>query len=573
MLLKSQYHKISVVPVFLSLLFLFLLPLAFGPLPADATEKAELERAKKQLALISSESLSLRRELEQLKQGASSDRNSEAIGAIQNRLDTLASNFEDTATLISQEDVHSEGNFKINWTKEVEELALPLLESVRSLTERPRKIEQLKKKIELYQNRLRQHEKAVEHIRALKGMGKEGGAPPLDPAEGEYLKTLALLEKKYDPELAKLQLEEAKGSLQKELDKKASFFDDAIGSVRKFFKARGRNLFVTFLVFAGMWWAFTTFYRWVISRQSPAMRGSWFSKLLSAAYNALVLGICLLSSLFCLYLFDDWLLISVVLIVLISVAWTSRQWIPRFLKEVRLILNLGTVREGERMVWKGTPWLLKDIGFYATLVNECLEGGRILLPVGELIGQYSRPVVKNEPWFPTKINDWVFMGDNTYGSVQSQTMEQVVLRLKGGSLKYYSTDGFLAGQPRNISTGFMYDIEFGLDYGLQARICDEIPKIFETSLEIHLKPYFQGDTPDFRSLEVRFRSADASSLNLMVIIEVAGRCADRYRSLKGEINTALVRICNENNFVIPFNQTTVNLSRELMEMAKSISPS
>jgi hypothetical protein len=52
---------------------------------------------------------------------------------------------------------------------------------------------------------------------------------------------------------------------------------------------------------------------------------------------------------------------------------------------------------------------------------------------------------------------------------------------------------------------------------------------------------------------------------------VAGRCADRYRTLKGEVQMALVRICNENGFAIPFNQMTVSLSRELMvELAKTI---
>ena len=180
---------------------------------------------------------------------------------------------------------------------------------------------------------------------------------------------------------------------------------------------------------------------------------------------------------------------------LFLMVWTSRQWIPKFLQEIKLIVDLGTVREGERMIWQGVPWLVEEIRLQAILVNERLEGGVLRLPLHDLVGEHSRPVVENEPWFPTQTMDWVLLSDNSYGRVENQTMEQVVLKLKGGALKYYATADFLTQNPINISNGFRYCIQFGLDYAVQSRICDDIPRLFEEGIKKHLNHHFEGHPP------------------------------------------------------------------------------
>jgi hypothetical protein len=262
----------------------------------------------------------------------------------------------------------------------------------------------------------------------------------------------------------------------------------------------------------------------------------------------------------CLYFFNDWLLISLIVMMLVLVAWTSRQYIPAFLQEIKLIVNLGTVLEGERFIWNGIPWLVRDIGLSVILVNENLQGGELRLPVRDLIDKHSRPVVEDEPWFPTKVKDWVILNDGSYGCVKHQTLEQVVLSMKGGSLKYYSTMEFLNQSPMNISAGFRYCIELGLDYKVQDRIGEEIPRLIENGLKNILANFFQGDSPDFTFLEVQFDNPAASSLNLMIIIHADGKCADHYEENRREIQTALIRICNDNNLTIPFSQLTVNMA-------------
>jgi len=181
--------------------------------------------------------------------------------------------------------------------------------------------------------------------------------------------------------------------------------------------------------------------------------------------------------------------------------------------------------------------------------------------------------VENEPWFPTRLNDWVLLGDDCYGKVEYQTMEQVVINLKeGGALKYYKTEDFLAQNPVNISNGFEYSIEFGLDYEIQARICDEIPVLFTTEIKRHLQLYFEGDDPNFYALEVLLDSAGESSLNMVVEVYVHGRLAHLYDECRREILTTLVRICNEHGLGIPFNQLTVHLPNQNPGKEKLLSP-
>lgn len=161
----------------------------------------------------------------------------------------------------------------------------------------------------------------------------------------------------------------------------------------------------------------------------------WMNKVLMTIYSILVLLFCIISSMVTLYILNDWLLLSIVILFLIAVAWASRQLIPRMFQEVRLAMNLGTVKEHERLIWNGVPWLVESIGLQATLTNDSLQGGMVQLPVGDLVGLHSRPVVDDEPWFPTIPDDWVLLADNTYGQIETQTMEQVILTLKGDTRK------------------------------------------------------------------------------------------------------------------------------------------
>ncbi len=564
----KKFNRFSPTASMAKLIFAIVFTVAFclpalGVSQTTEDEPTEaIDKSRRHLLLLTKKSLVLQREIEDLYKNSPANIPSEKTQQLQEQLNKLDLDFESRITQIAIEDPSVKKNKKLDLIEEIQELTKPLLKAIRDLTEKPRMIEEFNSNIEELDTKLEQYQEASTNIAVLVEDLKNK-PPPKTEEEKKFQDRIKHLQDKYDPELVLLNLIEARANLEELLSEDESVVESATKTIKEFLRTRGRNLLVTILTFASLWWVLSRLRRWILTRKFLTNRKSSIGKLFSAAYNFVVLIFCLLVGLACLYFFNDWLLITLIIMGLFLVVWTSRQWIPKFLQEIKLIVDLGTVREGERMIWKGVPWLVEEIRLHATLVNENLEGGVLRLPLHNLVDEHSRPVVENEPWFPTKPHDWVLLSDDVYGRVEHQTMEQVVINLKeGGALKYYATADFLAQNPVNISNGFEYAIEFGLDYEIQSRICDEIPVLFTTEIKRHLQMHFEGDDPNFYSLEVLLDSAGESSLNLVVEIYVHGRCAHLYEECRREIVTALVRICNEHNLGIPFNQLTVHLPNQ-----------
>ena len=566
--LKTYPVLTTVKALLFKIVFLtFLIGMVCGNVPAfskeDASEaSSDPQKIRKILLLVSDQALRIQKELDGLKNMPSTKTINKRKEELILQLDGLNRNFESLATQLQTESFYLDKKKESGWSKELEGLILPLLEAVSEVTEKPRKIERLKKRVEALETQLKMFEVGQNNIKRLLTLDNQ----TLDPKSSQtkkYLSTLENLKNKYNIELLQVKLEEARRNLESELESSESIWDAATRTIKDFFKHRGLNLLITAAIFFALWYLLTKLRVFIVGEKSFIKIPLWTRKLLITAYSILVLMLCVVSSLVALYFLNDWLLLSVIILVMLAIFWASRQFIPRLFQEVRLALNLGTVKEKERLIWNGVPWEVANLGLQATLVNPHLEGGQLQLPLGTLIGQISRPVVENEPWFPSQTGDWVTLSDGTYGQVDQQTMEQVVLRLKGNTLKFYSTPEFLGTTPMNLSKGFRYDIEFGLDYGVQSRICDEIPKLFEKGLWTHLRRHYQEDSPDFTYTKVSFDNAGASALNLKVIVDIEGRCAESYDDIQRDIQSTLVRICNENNLTIPFNQLTVTLPDNL----------
>jgi len=518
------------------------------------------EKTSRHHHLIIKKSMLLQGQINTLAKKPPTQQVRERMEDIQTQLNKVDLEFEAMVTQLQLDQQNIKDNDQSKWGKELEELTQPILNAIRDITKKPRAIEKFKTKVRQLEKQLADNEKAQESINELLALEKKKDIQA-GPERKQYLARLEFLHKKYDPELVRLNLEKSRQNLKELLRHKESIVDTTTRMMKDFFRNRGRNLLVTIGTFAGLWWLLSRLRKWLVSnfiinRLSPA-----FAKVFSAGYNVFVIFICLVASLACLYFFNDWLLLSILAIVLLLAGWTSRHWIPRFLQEIKFVMNLGSVREDERFIWQGIPWRVQNIGLYTTLVNDQLEGGEIRLPVKNLFDQISREVIPNEPWFPSHKGDWVMLADSTYGQVQNQSMEQVIIRLKGDALKTYTVENYLAQTPLNISQGFRFSIEFGLDYGVQARVCEEIPLLFDKGLRKKLQSHFEGNAPDFNFMEVKFDNIGDSSLNLMILVHVDGRCAEFYEELQREIQSTLVNICNENKLVIPFNRLTVDLNQ------------
>ena len=558
--LKALLYKI-IFPV-------LLIWMTCGTAPALSKEKgvetlSDPQKIRQILLLLTDQTLRIEKELADLKKMPSTKTVNKQREKLILQLEGVNHNFESLATQLQTDDLYlNKKREESGWGKELEKLILPILEAVGDITEKPRKIERLKKRVATLENQLKNFQAGQENIQKLLAMDLQS-LDPKNPQVKKYLATLENLKNQYNIELVQVKLEEARRNLENESKGGESLWSTATRSMQEFFKHRGLNLLITAAIFFTLWYLLTKLRIFIVGEKSFIKIPPWTRKLLITAYSVVVLMLCVITSLVALYFMNDWLLLSVIILFMLAIFWASRQFIPRLFQEVRLALNLGTVKEKERVIWNGVPWEVENISIQATLVNPLLEGGQLLLPLGVLIGKHSRPIVEDEPWFPSQVGDWVTLSDGTYGRVEQQTMEQVVLRLKGNTMKFYSTPEFLTKTPMNLSKGFRYDIEFGLDYSVQSRICDEIPRLFEKGLWTHLERHYQKDSPDFTYTKVSFDNAGSSALNLKVIVDVEGRCAESYEEIQRDIQSTLVRICNENNLTIPFNQLTVTLPDNL----------
>jgi hypothetical protein len=255
------------------------------------------------------------------------------------------------------------------------------------------------------------------------------------------------------------------------------------------------------------------------------------------------------------YIFEDWVLLSLSIILFIGIGWAAKHTLPRFWQQSQLMLNIGAVREGERIIYQGVPWMVKTINIFCILENPDLEVS-IRLPIEELLDKTSRPFHKSESWFPCRRNDWVILSDGTWGHVAGMSHEMVQLALAGGAKKTYQTSDFLGQAPLNISLGFSLKEVFGVSYDIQKDITG---KVLETLLA-HIRGAIEKEGYDkgFVNVQVDFQAAGSSSLDLVVIAEFKGEMAPQYYKLSRAIQRWCVDACTANNWEIPFPQLTVH---------------
>ena len=350
----------------------------------------------------------------------------------------------------------------------------------------------------------------------------------------------------------------ARHQLSEKIGEKVPLLQSAHNLFALFFRSRGRNLIVALLTLVFVFMAFRMLHR-AIYRFSPLHRQkqrSFYIRLADVFFHLLTFIGTSGAFLIVLYMYGDWVLLGLSMILFFGVAWAASKGLPIFWTQTQLLLNLGTVREGERVVIDGIPWKVDTINIYTRLSNPSLSGGKLRIPIQDLIDMRSRPVGDHEPWFPSREGDWVLLGDGTFGKVVVQTPEMVQLVLYGGSKKTYNTADFLGQVPQNLSLGFALNITFGVDYELQSIVTKEIPEKLKEDISAYLKKYEKDKFLD--SLKVEFKEAGASSLDLAIITTFKGEAADQYFGLQRQLQRAAVESCTRHNWGIPFPQLTIH---------------
>jgi archaellum component FlaC len=523
----------------------------------ETAPKTELVQAEQQLREIQQSLVEkggqlglLKQRLQTTKDPAVREELRKEIESLETNIESLQSSFEEIALGGADQSVFQEQKTdEFDWREEVLQIFRPLLEELKELTEKPRAIEKLRSQHALLQRQEVAAAQALTHLTKLQAMDLgEPAETRIAGIEKEWRKRLDDIREQND--IVRFQLEKLLGENQSIIERTG----DAVG---KFARGRGLTLFLGIVVFLGVFLTMHVlqrFYRLWIERRGDTPGTA--TKLTLFLFRVLAVVLAALGALLVFYIASDLVLLGLSFILLVALGLGFRTYLPRFFAETQLVLNIGSVREGERLVYQGIPWQVSSLNVFSLLHNPELENGTLRLSLREIRKLVSRPCLKAEPWFPTRPGDCVLLADGTFGAVERQTPEIVQLRVVGSST-WFGTADFLAAKPRNLSReGFRVVVTFGIDYRHQAISTTEVPDALQDGVKQALRESPLSD--HIQKVSVEFDQAGLDSLDYAIIVTFGGGAAPHYLATRRLIQRACVEVCSKREWNIPFRQLTVH---------------
>lgn len=475
-------------------------------------------------------------------------------GVMQDRLDS----FEDVAAGVDLDEFSPTEEQAVDFSQDFKELLAPLLVELKNLTARPRDLERLRAEISRYEVLLARINAGLERMATVRNSTQDKNLV-------ERLDELILQwKRRRDDTSSALNVSQLR--LKEKLADDGSIFDVVKRLFQNFFLTRGKNFLLALLAGAAVFTVLRLAQRAVMqsSRGRRWAKHSMFFRAFTVVYTFICSIFAFLAGLGVLYSTGDWVLLGLSALLLVGVLWSAKYNLRNFSEQIKLLCNLGGVREGERMVYRGIQYRVGRINYYTTLYNPLLQGGIVRLPLDELYDKTSRPVHREEAWFPTKKGDYVLMSDAMYGQVLVQSPEEVIIEVWGGNRQHYQTSDFLAMRPRNLSSGFGHFVTVGIDYEHQPKASRDIPMKMQEELEAGFAA--AGLTEHITCLLVEFSKIDDSALTLAIWVSFTGDMADRYYGLGRLVNKLALESCTANGWGIPFPQRVLHVapgSREL----------
>ncbi|MCP5085061.1 MAG: hypothetical protein GY948_25545 [Alphaproteobacteria bacterium] len=441
-------------------------------------------------------------------------------------------------------------NEKFELQEELQQLIRPFVWILKSATENARQIEHLKRSLLAAKRQEKTAGDAISHIQPMIERA------PKDGAVGERLQSI-LQNWEQRRIAAKDRGTTAQQQLQARLSERVDARDTANRAFSSFFSNRGRNLSYGILTFAVVILVMRLLRRLILHLIGVPRNRSFPVRLGSLIYDIATAATAFATAIAIFNYYNDWLLTGFMLILFIAIGWFILKSLPAFFEQITLLLNLGAVQEGERVVFNGIPWRVNKLDLYSSLENPSLRGGLFTVPVRELRGQHSRPMDEKEHWFPSEEGDWVVLENGLWAEVILQSPEAVHLREEGGSVSHFTTQAFLEQNPKNVSRGYRSTIEFGIDYSHQtAAASGEISKIMRDYVDREIRELVDSDK--LLATFVTLFRAGSSSLDYEIEVDVAPGTGHLYDPIMHAMARIAVECCTENGWTIPFPQLTVH---------------
>jgi small-conductance mechanosensitive channel len=563
-IVKCKYLKLRrKILIFISI-FLFSISLTSKAedieLSNNITNKEDESNKKRisTLKTISEVKESLQQEIKQLSRQLSAKMSAVQKKIITNKLDRLSQDltnneesFEQIATGLNSTLTADVSTKKFSLQDDIGTLIQPIVKEMKHMTSSIRQKSHLREEKMYYAEKGIKSGQAIENLTFI-----------IANAEDKTLKKeLKRLEEKWQrrkkQDNSHFQAADLQLQTLEDASEKASLIENSQTYFKEFIRKRGLYLSLGLLSILGVLLLSRFIHKYII-RRFPGFKTrnrSFRIRLIDLIYRILTIVGSIMAPMLVFYVAEDWLLFSLTVLVLFGLAWTLKYTVPKMWQQMLLILNVGPVREGERIMLNGLPWRVKHLNFYSELENP-ISDMRVRVPIEILVGKISRPVTKGEPWFPCKKSDWVILSDGVRGKVVGLSQEMVELVERGGSRVNYQMQDFLSLSPCNISQSFRLKETIGISYNLQEK---STSSILET-LKIHLMEQIilEGYQDDLMNLSVEFGYASASSLDIVILADFKGNQAPIYNRIRRSIQRWCVDACRINNWEIPFTQIVMH---------------
>lgn len=436
-----------------------------------------------------------------------------------------------------------------DWQKELLDILQPIMSELHQLTAKRRKIESLRNRLHHHQEQVQVIEEALSNIFLV----------PTDKLEAETQSRLKSIQKQWQKKLKENQhLMEVNQLQLEEMEKSEKNMEPTPSErLKAFASGRGATLFLALfaaLSLYGLLQLLKSLVRMGLKRKNKSTKP--LERLLGLVYQLATILLSIGTLFFVFHMRGDRVMQGLAILLLVGVLWTLKNSIPRYIEELKLILNIGPVREGERVVYQGLPWRVDSLNVFTQLSNPALSMPCLRVPLQSVVHLESRKFHSGEAWFPCEVGSYVVLSDETYGQVTTISVDGVVLTVIGNSTVSYTMSDFLSATPKNLSVGFSVATIFGISYTLQTESTSQVLAQFEEGFKERMKHEKVGE--HLICVSVQFNEAASSSLNYRINAIFRGTGACHYSRIARMLQRLAVDICNEHGWEIPFTQIVVH---------------
>lgn len=439
---------------------------------------------------------------------------------------------------------------------EIGQLLTPIFSDLREMTRKPQEIQTLRQALEIQRAQQQQAERALADVDSLLAKMKADTAEAAPGLVAELTASRENWQERRDEVANRVEVMEYELST---LEAGSGNFWSELGSqVTNFIFVRGVNIALAVLAFLvvlfGLRGAY--YYALKIVPVKKYEKLSFSSRVLDVVHEGVSLVLALGAALLVLYARGDWLLGGLALFAVGAMLLTAKDGIARHMKDLQMMLNLGPVREGERVYIDGVPWRVGAIHMFTQLTNVVIGGPALRLPLDVLSRMTSRPSGMDEPWFPCAKRAFILLDGTLFAQVTDITPDRVELMHGGGLKRWMPIGDFVKANVSCLSGGFARSMTLGLDYKHQAEALTVIPEMLKADVRQALLERMREE--ELVNVIVEFDQAADSSLNFLIVGVFAGSQAPNFPGLTRALQRAALDSATRHGWNIPFPQMVMH---------------